>query len=161
MITMLVAAGAVHRCDAYYVPLNQRQTTAIHLSARRAIHHSADEQALSLYKSATAHGNDARSYLLLALHHQRMGKLSRRPTAVDRAPPEITNYHRDAARNAFNAGLALRSGNAVIEAEILQAWALLESKCGNMHRAVLLLRRSAQLNPSRVIQAFNWKLFRV
>ena len=85
-----------------------------------------------------------RSFLLLSLHHQRCGSKTK-------------------AREAFRAGLALRNGESGLptaeEARLLTAWALLESKSGNMHTAVLLLRRASHVErePSTVL---SWRRFR-
>ena len=45
------------------------------------------------------------------------------------------------------------------DAKLLQAWALFESKHGNMDRAVRLLQRAAKVDRA-AIGALRWKVFR-
>jgi hypothetical protein len=127
---------------AYYLPLDGRRERAILDVARQRVCAAQHDQALRLYKSAAHHSQSSRAYLLLALHQQRMG-----------APGK------EGARQTFRRGVTLRSGTTA-EAELFQAWALLESKDGNMHRAVLLLRRASQIDRQRVQRLLHWELFR-
>ena len=161
LVLMLLA-----KATALYVPLNQAQVRAIHTAARRQIRPGGDqEKALSLLTTASVHGHSCRSYMLLSLHHQRVGRMAQR-AAHDASADDLS---REQARTAFRSGLALRSGETEAEIELLQAWALLESNSGNMHRACFLLRRAAQLERVGHIQlacnsparaAFQWAQFR-
>ncbi|KAL3926592.1 MAG: hypothetical protein SGPRY_003230 [Prymnesium sp.] len=76
------------------------------------------------------------SYLLLALHLQRMGATSR-------------------ARQTFRQGVAEFRNDP----KLLQAWGLFESKQGNLERAKKLIMRAVAADPS-LCPVLRWKLFR-
>jgi hypothetical protein len=152
MLRQTLLLLALHAsCSSYYVPLGSQSVREIHKRAKRHVKQKSDDEALRLYQAATVHGQLSQSFLLLALHHQRYARAA---GAEDERQLAL-----DSARAAFRDGLVLRKQDES-SAALLQAWALLESKDGNMHRAVLLLRRASHLDRERVRQAFSWKLFR-
>ncbi len=137
--------------SSFYVQLSAHGVSNLHAAANRATKARKHDEALALLQTAVRHSGDGRSYLLLSLHHQRMGS-------------------RDGARSALRAGLVARGvhraerddpgAQRADEVELLQAWALLESKAGDMPRAVLLLRRASQLDRRRVRAVLSWAIFR-
>jgi len=127
----------VAQTSGYYVPISAFAESKLHVIARTAIKQSDHDAALQFYTTAVKHGHDSRSHLLLALHMQRCG-----------APSDET-------REAFRRAVAFDRDNA----KLLQAWALYESKAGNMHAAVHLLRRAAQVDRS-AMGALRWQIFR-
>lgn len=132
----------------YYVPMGRGCTQRLHRQAARRVKHSAHISALRIYEACVTHGGDGRSYLLLGLHQQRLGRVV------------ASRGERDAfyaqARKVFSDGLICNPHDT----NLLRAWGLLESKVGNMHRAVLLLRRAAQLDREAVIRILSWRIFR-
>jgi TPR repeat protein len=132
MLPLLVAASA-----AYYIRISPLAEQRLHALGKQTIKQQQLETALTYFSTAAEHGNTSRSHLLLVLHLQRCG-----------AAPDKT---RDAFRQAV---MFDRSDH-----RLLQAWALYESKNGNMHRAVHLLRRAAEIDHA-ALGALRWKRFR-
>ena len=132
MLPLLLAASA-----AYYIRISPLAEQRLHALGKQTIKQQQDlKTALTYFSTAAQHGNTSRSHLLLVLHLQRCG-----------ATPDTT---RDAFRQAV---MFDRSDH-----RLLQAWALYESKHGNMHRAVHLLRRAAEIDHS-ALGALRWKRF--
>ena len=122
--------------QAYYTPISQPAERRLQALAREAVVSGDHRAALQCYRTAALHGCDSRSHLLLALHYQRMKRCAD-------------------AEYAFRNGVACDRENV----QLLQAWALYESKNGNMKRAVRLLVRAAACDRS-AIGALRWKIFR-
>ena len=122
--------------QCYYTPISRPAERRLQALAREAVVNGNHRTALHCYQTATLHGSDGRSHLLLALHYQRMKR------GTD-------------AEHAFRQGVAHDRDNV----QLLQAWALYESKHGNMKRAVRLLVRAAACDRS-AIGALRWKIFR-
>lgn len=131
---LLLLLPATH---TLYTPISRPAESRLHALAKSAIQRGDHGGALRCLETAAAHGHEGRSYLLLALHYQRVG-----------APSDQT-------RDAFRAGVAFDRGDA----KLLQAWALFESKNGRMDRAVRLLQQAARQDRS-ALGAFRWKIFR-
>jgi len=138
-------------CYAYYVPLgHEYQVARLHDQAARRVKAASHKEALRIYETATEHGSkSAQSYLLLGLHQQRVGRVS--------VPREEHDYL-EHSRESFMTGVLHNPHDA----QLLQAWALLESKMGNMHRSVLLLRRAAHVADDRrkITGVLSWRVFR-
>ena len=132
MLLMGLIAGAY----ALYVPISRPAETRLHELGRCAIRQGNHDRALDCYSIAAAHGSEARSHLLLALHLQRCGRASD-------------------AREAFRIGVQCDRNSG----QLLQAWALFESRQGEMQRAVHLLRRAVRVDRS-VMGALRWWAFR-
>ena len=136
---------------AYYVPLgHEYQVARLHDQAARRVKAASHKEALRIYETATEHGSkSAQSYLLLGLHQQRVGRVS--------VPREEHDYL-EHSRESFMTGVLHNPHDA----QLLQAWALLESKMGNMHRSVLLLRRAAHVADDRrkITGVLSWRVFR-
>ena len=73
---------------SYYQPISRSAETRLHTLGRTAVHEGNHDAALHCYEVAAHHGQEGRSYLLLALHLQRC-----------QAPPSLT-------RDAFRGGVA-------------------------------------------------------
>ena len=59
--------------SSFYVPLSAHGVSKLHAAANRATKARKHDEALALLQTAVRHSGDGRSYLLLSLHHQRMG----------------------------------------------------------------------------------------
>ena len=129
---LMVLIGA----HALYVPISRPAETRLHELGRSAIRQGNHDRACFCYSIAAAHGSEARSHLLLALHLQRCGRASD-------------------AREAFRIGVQCDRNSG----QLLQAWALFESRQGEMQRAVHLLRRAVRVDRS-VMGALRWWAFR-
>ena len=132
----------VQCASSMYSPLSAPAEARLLSLANVAVHRGDHRDALRCYETAVQHGCLSRSHLLLALHYQRCG-----------AHPEET-------RRAFRSGIAKRTVDTQSDAQLLQAWALFESKHGDMHRAVRLLQSAARMDRT-AIGAFRWKHFRL
>ena len=128
-------ARHLQRLDAAPVAV---RTELIESNALRAVRRGYWEDALELYTLAAEKSGAGRSYLLLALHLQRRG-----------ADAEST-------RDAFATGV--RRDRTC--AQLVQAWALFESRQeGRIGTAINLLERAVQLDPS-LSKVLHWKRFR-
>lgn len=109
----------------------------LHSLSRIAILRGRHLDALLSYYLALAlpHKPTSSSYLLLALHLQRMGATSR-------------------ARQIFRQGVAEFRNDP----KLLQAWGLFESKQGNLERAKKLIMRAVAADPS-LCPVLRWKRF--
>ena len=108
----------------------------LHTTAHHAIKRGAWDDAQRAYEISCQEYGTGQAYLLAALHHRRMD-------------------HIDQARASFSEGI-LRNRN---DARLMQAWGLFESKYGHMDRAVRLLRRAVELDPS-LYRVLSWRRFR-
>eukprot|EP00964_Phaeocystis_antarctica_P081568 scaffold51032_cov64-Phaeocystis_antarctica.AAC.6 len=107
----------------------------LHTTAHRAIKRGAWDDAQRAYEISCQQYGTGQSFLLAALHHRRMD-------------------HIDQARDAFSEGILRNRGDA----KLMQAWGLFESKHGHMDRAVRLLRRAVDLDPS-LSKVLSWRMF--
>ena len=107
----------------------------LHTTAHRAIKRGAWDDAQRAYEISCQEYGTGQSFLLAALHHRRMD-------------------HIDQARDAFSEGILRNRGDA----KLMQAWGLFESKYGHMDRAVRLLRRAVDLDPS-LSKVLSWRMF--
>ena len=71
-----------------YKPISRPAETRLHTLGRTAVHEGNHDVALQCYEVAAHHGQEGRSYFLLALHYQRC-----------QAPPSLT-------RSTFRGGVA-------------------------------------------------------
>jgi hypothetical protein len=108
----------------------------LHTTAHHAIKRGAWDDAQRAYEISCQEYGTGQSFLLAALHHRRMD-------------------HIDQARASFSEGI-LRNRD---DARLMQAWGLFESKFGHMDRAVRLLRRAVDLDPS-LYRVLSWRRFR-
>lgn len=104
--------------------------------SNRAIKRGALDDAQRAYEVAISNYGSGEAYLLAALHHRRTGRI-------------------EEARDTFSAGI-LQNRN---DGRLMQAWGLFESKYGHMDRAVRLLRRAVDLDPS-LSSVLRWRIFR-
>ena len=110
---------------AYYVPISPLAEQRLHALGKQTVKQQRFDTAMTYYTTAAEHGHTSRSHLLLVLHLQRCGA------------------GQTQTRDAFRQAVVNDRSNH----QLLQAWALYESKHGNMHRAVHLLRRAAEMRP--------------
>lgn len=104
--------------------------------SNRAIKRGALDDAQRAYEVAIQNYGSAESYLLAALHFRRTGMI-------------------DEARGTFQDGV-LQNRN---DGRLMQAWGLFESKYGHMDRAVRLLRRAVDIDPS-LSGVLRWRIFK-
>ena len=136
-LLLLLAMYPLPAAASYYVPLSPRAESRLHAMGKQQLKLQQAEKALVYYSTAAEHGQLSQSHLLLVLHLQRCG-----------APMELT-------REAFRRAVLFDPDGY----QLVQAWALFESKHGNMKRAVHLLRRAAEIDSS-AIGALRWRRFR-
>jgi tetratricopeptide (TPR) repeat protein len=103
---------------------------------RRALLHNNVQDAESCYRAATSIFGSPQGYLVLALLLAKQGDF-------------------EEARSTFSSGVLAHRTNA----GLLQAWGLFESKYGAQRRALMLLRRAVQLDPSKA-PVLRWRRFR-
>ena len=134
---MLLLVCSVTVSRGYYVPISPSAEHRLHALGKQTVQKRQLDMALTYYRTAAEHGQSSTSHLLLVLHLQRCGACT------------------DETRQAFRRGIEFdRSSH-----RLLQAWALYESKHGDMHRAVHLLRRAAGIDHS-ALGALRWSRFR-
>ena len=128
-----------------YTPLSNVAESYLHARARAAVHASDYQSAQKFLQVAADHGESGRSHLLLVLHLQRMQRHGEDAGMV-------TN---DMVAATFRNGIA----NNRDDFQLVQAWALYESKHGNMRRAVKLLQRAVSLDHS-ALGTLQWQRFK-
>uniref|UniRef100_A0A7R9UDI7 Tetratricopeptide repeat protein n=1 Tax=Pinguiococcus pyrenoidosus TaxID=172671 RepID=A0A7R9UDI7_9STRA len=121
------------------------RVTRLHSRARAAIRDGQYDLATELYNSIlyrmprrgdVSPATIERTYLLLALHEQRKGRV-------------------DVARRIFNEGIV----HFPHSTKLLVALALMESKNGYVDKAIKLVKKAAVRNPERCAMVLKWKIF--
>ena len=97
--SLILLSALLPRAASIYVPIHPRCEQMLHEAANRAIKASDHGTATTLLRAAAEHGGSARSFLLLALHEQQMG---RAPGSRLIAPEYV-----ELARTALLSGLKL------------------------------------------------------
>ena len=128
----LVTRGTV----GHEPPPITKKARRLHKVARAAVKRGEWNDALQCYAAAVEDSGAARAFLLLALHLQRL------------------NDHA-AARAAFSSGVVADR----TDGQLMQAWALFESKYGSMARASSLIKRAVKLDPS-LKAVLRWDMWR-